>query len=211
VVLYAIPLFPGVVLHELSHAATALLLGARIGRISLRPKLTGQRVQLGLVPVQKTDPVRNSLIGLAPLLVGSVAILAIGYGVFGLDGVGEALANLDWFGLASAVEGMLAAPDAWIWFYVIFAVSNTMIPSRSDRQSWTPVILFLVLIAVLVWVSGLGQTLAASLSRPVTTGVRWLAAMTTLTTLVDLPFIGLITLCERLIGRAKGTRVAYGA
>ena len=210
VALYATPLFPGVVLHELSHAAAALLLGARIGRISLRPRLAGQRVQLGLVPVQKTGPVRGSLIGLAPLLVGSVVILAIGYGVFGLDGVGEAVARLDWFRLVTALGEMFGAPDAWVWFYVIFAVSNTMMPSRSDRQSWAPVILFLALIGVLAWVSGLGPTVAASLAKPVATGVRWLAAMTTLTILVDLPFVGLIALCERLLSRVKGIKVAYG-
>jgi hypothetical protein len=209
VVLYALPLFPGVVLHELSHAAAALLLGARIGRISLRPKLTGDRIRLGVVPVQKTGPVRASLIGLAPLLAGSAVILLIGYAVFGVESMGAALANLDWGQITTGLKRMLAAPDAWVWFYVIFAVSNTMLPSRSDRQSWTPVVLFLALTAVLAWVFGFGPTVTSLVADPVAVGVRWLAAITTLTVLIDMPFMAAITLAEWLVSRVKGVTVRY--
>ena len=209
VVLYALPLFPGVVLHELSHAAAALLLGARIGRISLRPTLTGEHIRLGAVPVQKTGPVRASFIGLAPLLVGSAVILLIGYAALGLEAVGTALANQDWRRMSAGLRQALTAPDAWVWFYVIFAVSNTMLPSRTDRQSWAPVGLFLVLIAALVWVSGWAPAVAAVLAEPVVVGVRWLAAMTTLTVLVDLPFMAAIALVERLMSRVKGKTVRY--
>jgi hypothetical protein len=210
VVLYAVPLFPGVVLHELSHAVAALLLGARVGSISLRPKLAGQRIQLGFVPVERTGPVRGSLIGLAPLLVGSGVILAIGYGIFGLDTVSAALADLEWGVLTAGLRGTLNATDAWIWFYVIFAVSNTMMPSRSDRQSWAPVVLYLALVGFLILVSGIGPAVAAKLAEPVTIGVRWLAAMTTLTILVDLPFMVAIALSERVVSKVKGVRVTYG-
>jgi hypothetical protein len=82
VVLYALPLLPGIILHEASHALSAILLGAKVGRISVRPQRSGQRVQLGFVPVEKTDVVRGSLIGLAPLLVGNGVLLLIGYQVF---------------------------------------------------------------------------------------------------------------------------------
>ncbi len=50
VILYAVPLFPGVILHEVSHALAAMALRVRIGRISVRPKVTGNRVRLGFVP-----------------------------------------------------------------------------------------------------------------------------------------------------------------
>lgn len=54
-VLYALPLFPGILLHELSHALSATLLGVKVGRLSIRPRRSGQRIQLGFVPVEKTD------------------------------------------------------------------------------------------------------------------------------------------------------------
>jgi len=209
VVLYALPLLPGIFLHELSHALAAILLGVRVGRISIRPKRTGQRVQLGFVPVEKTDIVRASLIGLAPLLVGSGAILLIGYWVFGISTVGVALITGDLANLIAGLLRALKAPDAWIWAYAIFAVSNTMLPSRADRQAWTPVILFLLLAGVLVWAAGLGPAVVESLAEPLTTALRWLATVCALTIAIDLPFALLIALVERALEQVKSVRVEY--
>jgi len=209
VLLYALPLLPGIFLHELSHAFAAMLLGVRVGRISIRPKRAGQRVQLGFVPVEKTDAVRASLIGLAPLCAGSGAILLIGYWVFGIGAMGTAMAAGDWGSLASGLLQALHAPDAWLWAYVIFAISNTMLPSRADRQAWTPVILFLLLIGVLTWVVGLGPTLVERLANPAGTALRWLALMCGFSIAVDLPFVLLIAVGERVLGRVKGAKVEY--
>jgi len=211
VVLYALPLLPGILLHELSHALAAILLGVRVGRISIRPKLAGQRVQLGFVPVERTDAVRASLIGLAPLLTGSSAILLIGYWIFDVGTAGTAPVAGDWANLVTGLLEMLEVPDVWIWAYAIFAVSNTMLPSRADRQAWTPVIIFLLLIGVLVWAAGLGPAIVESLAKPLTMALRWLATMCALTIAIDLPFILLIALAERLLERARGCRVDYQA
>ncbi len=209
VVLYALPLLPGIFVHELSHALAAILLGARVGRISIHPKRTGQRVQLGFVPVEKTDVVRASLIGLAPLLVGSGVILLIGYWVFDVSTLGGALVTGDLANLIAGLLRALKAPDAWIWAYVIFAMSNTMLPSRSDRQAWAPVILFLLLAGTLVWATGLWPAIVEGLAEPLNIALRWLAMMCALTMAVDLPFALLIALVERVLGQVKGVRVEY--
>jgi hypothetical protein len=208
-VLYALPLLPGIILHEASHAVMAILLGARIGRISIRPKLVGQRIQLGFVPVEETDAMRASLIGLAPLLVGSGVILLIGYAAFGIDTLGSALVAGDWVKVVNGLVGMLEASDAWIWAYVIFAVGNTMLPSRADRQAWLPVILFLVLALALIWIAGFGPTVVANLSEPLVVALYWLAMICTLTLIVDAPFALAIALAERLLERLRGFRVEY--
>jgi hypothetical protein len=208
-VLYALPLLPGIVLHEASHAVMAILLGARVGRISIRPKLAGQRIQLGFVPVEKTDAVRASLIGLAPLLAGSGVILLIGYLIFDIGAVGTALVAGDWASVLAGLEGMPKAPDAWIWAYVIFAVGNTMLPSRADRQAWLPVILFLLLALALIWVIGFGPAFFSGLSEPLALALHWLAMMCTLTLIVDLPFALAAALAEKLLERIRGFRVEY--
>ncbi len=209
VVLYALPLLPGVFLHEMSHGLAATLMGARVGRISIWPKLKGQRIQLGFIPVERTDAVRASLIGLAPLLTGSAVILLIGYWVFGIGTVEAALVAGDWAGLTTELLRALKASDALIWAYVIFTVSNTMLPSRSDRQAWTPVLLFMLLMGALTWAVGLGPAIIESLSQPLTTALRWLAMMCALTIAVDLPFALLLMLVERVLERVKGVRVDY--
>jgi hypothetical protein len=209
VFLYALPLLPGIVLHELSHALIALLLGVRVGGISIRPKRAGQRVQLGFVPVEKTDVVRASLIGLAPLLTGSAVILWIGYQVFGVQNLESAFAAGNWSGALSSALNALKTSDAWIWAYLIFAVGNTMLPSRSDRQAWPPILLFLIALGLLGWIAGLGPTIIASLERPLASAMRWLTTVCALIIAADVVFLFIIALVEKLLERIKGVQVAY--
>ncbi len=209
VFLYALPLLPGIILHELSHALTALLLGVRVGGISIRPKRAGQRVQLGFVPVEKTDIVRASLIGLAPLLIGSAVILLIGYQVFGVQNLESAFAAGNWSGALSSALNALKTSDAWIWAYLIFAVGNTMLPSRSDRQAWRPILLFLLALGLLIWIAGLGPTIIASLEAPLTAGLRWLTTVCALIISADVVFLFIIALVEKLLERVKGMQVEY--
>ena len=211
VTLYALPLLPGIALHELSHALAAILLGVRVGRISIRPKRTGQRIQLGFVPVERTDAVRASLIGLAPLLAGSIAILLIGYSLLGLQSTGEAMLAGNWHGLLTELPAALQTPDAWLWAYVIFTISSTMLPSGADRQAWPPVILFLLMAGLLIWIAGLGPAIVYSLSGFLTLALHWLAAICAITIVIDLPFVLLIASGEKLLERLKGWQVDYQA
>src|SRR5581483_4139219 len=75
-------LLPGVLLHELSHWVVANLLGVRTGRISIGlGKMRGKHFSLGSVTVERSDPLRESLIGLAPFISGLLAIWALmGFG-----------------------------------------------------------------------------------------------------------------------------------
>src|SRR3972149_5364942 len=69
--LFSILFFPGVFLHELSHFLMAKLLGVRTGSFSIIPRpLQNGRLQLGYVATAKTDIVRDSLVGAAPLIAG---------------------------------------------------------------------------------------------------------------------------------------------
>ena len=85
-----------------------------------------------------------------------------------------------------------------------------MLPSRADRQAWLPVIIFLLLTGVLIWVIGLGPAFAERMAEPANTALRWLALMCTFTIAMDLPFILAIVAMERLLERVKGVQVTYG-
>lgn len=203
--LYALPLFPGVLLHELSHALTAWMLGARVGRISLLPAREQGRIQLGFVPIQATGALRTALIGLAPLVTGCGALFLIGYLRLRLGPVGAALAAGEWATATTGLRGAVRSPDAWVWVYLAFTISNTMLPSRSDLRAWPVILLFLAGVAAMVGLLGLGSTAGSQLGD----GLRLLAVACGLTSLIDLPFVLLILGLEKGLEWVRGVRVEY--
>lgn len=207
--LYAIILLPGVFLHELSHAITATLTGVKIGRMSLLPKRGDQRIQLGFVTVEDTDFIRASLIGGAPLIFGSIAVVAIGYLVFGTPEIVAALSQGDWLpGLHSFLQA-LRAPDVWLWVYLVFTISNTMLPSRADIHAWPFLGLLAVAVAVLIAVAGGTSLILDGVGRFLTVAVRWIVLLGASTLLVDIPFFMAIFILQKIIERIKGVRLEF--
>ena len=207
--LYSIPLLPGVALHELSHAVMARLLGVPVRSLTLTPKRQkGGTVRLGAVEVLKSDSIRASLIGGAPLLVGLIVLGLIGWQTFNGAGVTGALERGDIAAMASLLLATTRATDALLWFYIIFAVANSMMPSASDTQAWPPVIGLLVVIAVVALLLG-GADLVQTLKAPVTITLRWLAASLAITAFVDVLVIAALWLLARLIERISNRRITY--
>lgn len=207
--LYAAILLPGVILHELSHAIVAKLVGVKIGRISILPKRQGKRIQLGFVPIHETDFLRASLIGGAPLLAGSVAVIAIGYLVFGTPELVNALSEGNW---RAGVENLIAvfqASDLWLWVYLVFAISNTMLPSRSDIHAWPYLGFVGVVVIVIVVLLGGSALLVDGVGRFLTIALRWLVLLGASTLLVDLPIFVVIFLFQKVIERVKGVKLEY--
>lgn len=207
--LYAAVLLPGVILHELSHAVAAKLVRVKIGRIHILPRRHGKRIQLGFVPVEETDFLRASLIGAAPLIAGSIAVVALGHWVFGTPELVTALSEGDMrVGVANLLTAF-QAPDLWLWVYVVFAISNTMLPSRSDIHAW-PVLAFVALVVgggvVLLGGSAL---ILDGVGRFLTGALRWIVLLVASTLLVDLPIFGVIFLIEKATERVKGIRLEY--
>lgn len=163
--LFSLIFFPGVLLHEGSHFVMARLLQVRTTGFSLLPKTMPNRtLRLGYVETKPTDPLRDTLIGLAPLLSGGAVVVWIGSGALGLAGVfGPALAG-NW---QAALDGLAALPDRpdfWVWFYLAFTISSTMLPSPADRQAWRPVLIGLGLLGGLALAAGAGPWLETNLA-----------------------------------------------
>jgi hypothetical protein len=209
-VLYFLALLPGIVVHELSHWLFAKALGVRTGKMSIWPRRQNRgRVRLGSVQVTRVDPFRSSLIGLAPLLVGSLVIFLIGDRVLSVSRPINAALNADWNGLWASLGSTTQASDFWIWLYVIFAVSNAMFPSESDRQSWLPVLVLLTLIGAVAYLSGVLTDVGPEVIGGLRTLSRYLAYAFALTVVVDIGFGAVIAAVEYLLALAKRTRVQY--
>lgn len=207
VYLYQILLLPGVALHEFSHYLVASLLGVRVRQVSLRPDVQGAKIQMGAVVMDKPDFMRGLLIGLAPLVLGSTLVVLIGQHVFDVGAVIKAARQNDSRGMIEAIQAAFGVNDAWIWFYLIFAVSNAMLPSESDRESLWPVVTFIVFIVGVIALAGRGPDLISSLAEPIETALSLLLVAFSITLFVDAIFVGMITLLRGLVSLVTGRRL----
>jgi hypothetical protein len=201
---------PGTLLHEISHWVTAKLLGVKTTRFSLWPQAKkGGELQMGAVQVAVPDPFRHSLIGLAPLVFGTIAVLLIGEGWLALSQIGLAVATGDLELIVEATGNVINVPDVWLWLYLIFAISNTMLPSASDRIAWRVVFIYLIVALLLGVGVGLNPTLSPQFQEVGITICTYLLSAFAITIAVDFFFIIIIFLTETVVSRMLGQQVQY--
>lgn len=136
-VLYIVFFFPGVVIHELSHFLIASILQVPTGKIELLPYKIGKEIKLGSVKVARTDILRTSIVGTAPLLVGTAVIyllLSINYPFLFRD--------LQISGIVTKFTSQFTRMDAAI-VYLMFTISNTMLLSKNDKRGIIPALILI--------------------------------------------------------------------
>jgi len=131
----AILFFPGTVIHEVAHYLMAHILFVRAGNMVLFPRLEGNGVRLGSVSIEKTDPFRRMIIGVAPILIGtSLLFLLLYYAT---------IQNYSLFSLPMIGIG-----------YFVFEIGNTMFSSKKDLEGVIELVLALIIIAGILFFLG---------------------------------------------------------
>jgi hypothetical protein len=128
----ALIFFPGTFLHEISHFMFALFLLVPVWQVNLIPKINDDgSVILGSVPIGKTDPIRRTLIGIAPVILGISLIFSVWWyaNQFGFTSTG-------WLGL---------------WIFLTFIASNTMFSSRKDLEGTLELLIIIVILGGILW------------------------------------------------------------
>ncbi len=199
-------LLPGVVLHETSHYIAARLLFVRTGGINLGIGRAGSKhISLGSVTIERSDPVRTSLIGVAPFLVGIGAIWLIAGAGFDL-----------WPNAGPTLEEMIRRVieyshdwTTWLDVYLIFAVSTAMIPSESDREPWGPVVTVLGTLVAILLLMGWTPRMPTEWVIPARRLLDGLVFALGIAVIVNGAVAILIWLVEQVVVRFSRRRVAY--
>lgn len=177
ITILTIILFPGTVIHELSHLFTAEILGVHTGTLTLAPEsIEGEEIQSGSVQIAVTDPFRRTLIGIAPTITGMLTLSA-----------------LSWW--LSTVMSRLSDPPYQLLgvaiLYLILTVSNTMFTSKEDLKGVLPVAITLVLFAGAFYISGIRIILPMPIQTTLATITQSLAQY--LAAAVAINLMGILT------------------
>jgi hypothetical protein len=206
---FSLIFLPGVFLHELSHFLMAKILRVPTGRFSILPQpLPDGRLQLGYVETAKADIVRDSLIGAAPLILGTLFVAYVS--VYQLDmrilwdTLRNGQLNLFWMG----INALPRSKDFVLWFYLTFAVSSTMMPSASDRHAWLELVISVGVIFAVALLTGAGPWMLDNIAPAVSNFLSSVAVIFGLSSVVHVVLVLPTALIHKLLVRATGVDVA---
>jgi hypothetical protein len=203
--IFALIFFPGVFLHELSHFVMAKLLGVQTGKFSLIPQAQPNgKLRLGYVETASGGFIRDALVGAAPLVTGSLFVAYAAIYRYHLLPLWDFIRLAQWDGFWAGLAAVPTAPDFWLWFYLTFTVSSTMMPSASDRHAWLPLGLLAVALLGGAILAGAGPWMLENLASPFNSFLRALAMIFGLSgifqVLLILPFLLFHKVLTRLTG-----------
>ncbi len=209
IALFSLLFFPGVLLHELSHYLVAVLLGVRAPRFSLIPQVlpTG-KLQLGYVETARTDIVRDSLIGAAPLFAGGLVVAFVALTRLDLLPLWDSLRSGDLTAFLAAAARLPHESDFPLWFYLLFTVSSTMLPSQADRHAWTPLAITIVALVALAILAGAGPWMLTHVTPPLNAFLSATSVIFGLSAIVHAGLIIPSLAIHFLLARVSGVDVA---
>jgi len=207
--LFSMIFLPGVFLHELSHFLVAKILFIRTGRFSIFPQtLPDGRLQLGYVETARSDIVRDSLVGAGPLIVGTLFVAYVAIYHLQLRVLWDLFRNgqLDLFWMG--VRALPQVKDFYLWFYLAFAVSSTMMPSESDRHAWLELLISIGVLFAIGFLIGAGPWMLSNIVPRVSNFLSSAAVIFGLSVLVHVVLVLPTALVHKLLTRATGVDVA---
>jgi hypothetical protein len=200
---------PGVFLHEASHFLMAKILRVPTGRFSILPQpLPDGRLQLGYVETAKADIVRDSLIGAAPLIIGTIFVAYVSIYQLEMrvlwDVLRDGKFNLFWMGLHALPNGQ----DFYLWFYLTFVVSSTMMPSESDRHAWLELVISVSVLFAIALLIGAGPWMLNNVAPVISNFLSSVAVIFGLSSVVHILLVLPTALVHRLLTRVTGVDIA---
>lgn len=206
--IFALVFLPGVFLHELSHFLTAKLIGVRTGKFSLIPTAQPNgKLRLGYVETASGGFIRDALIGAAPLATGSFLVAYLGVTKLQLQPLWDLFRLADWNGFWSGLMAVPQMPDFWLWFYLIFTISSTMMPSASDRHAWLPFGLLAVSLVGVAILAGAGPWMLGNLAPPFNSFLRNLALIFCLSGALHGILVLPLFIFRKLLSRVTGVNI----
>jgi len=143
--LWSVIFLPGTIIHEMSHFLAAAATGAKTGKVEVLPEIleknwesetSSKGAVLGYVQVQKLDPIRGFLVGMAPFFVGLSILIWLA------SLLGNSYSNQSW-------------PLFIFEIYIFFTLANSFFPSWTDIKQVLPLVIILIFAGILAIFFGL--------------------------------------------------------
>ena len=206
--LFQLIFLPGVFLHESSHYLMAKILRVPTGRFSVLPRpLPDGRLQMGYVEIAQSDIARDSLIGAAPLIAGTIFTAYVALYVLDMRVLWDTLRNgqmsMFWMG----IKLLPTVNNFYLWAYLAFVVSSMMMPSQSDRHAWLELVISVSILFVVALLVGAGPWMLSNVAPTLSDFLSSVAVIFGLSAAVHGILALPVTLLHKLLARITGVDV----
>jgi hypothetical protein len=209
-ILYYTFFLPGVILHEIVLWLVAGVLNVRADRaIDWPEKQDVAELRLNFVKLsKKVSPLRLAVISTAPLVAGLAVVLYVAINVLHVDQVFSGVRTVNDF--FAALGRLTVAPAFWWWVYLMFAISNTMMPDPKALRGWLRIVWWLIGVVVVLVALGLWNELVLTWLRgPIATALNTIAGTLAVIIGVDLFMVAVLGTIEASIERITGNSATF--
>lgn len=194
---------PGTLVHEGSHWFVGWVLGLKPSKFRVWPKKRGKYLGLGSVSVRSGGVWKDTLVGLAPLLIGTLLTAFITYQILGADRMATMLARGQLWDSVGAFRVALQQPDGALWCYLLFAIANAMMPSASDRAPARPLPFYILLALVLYFLAGFPMEHVSQAAAWLSTGLRDINSAFIFVIAIDAMVLAVLVVIEQLLSMGQ--------
>ncbi|MCY4539482.1 MAG: hypothetical protein OXE52_14785 [Chloroflexi bacterium] len=209
VIFYYTAFLPGIVLHELCRWLAAGILNVRATRSAQLPEHDEiGELQLSLIQVSPhANALKRLIIEVAPLFVALTALWLIATDILDLESSLRLATGGGVADVGRTFDSLVRQTDFWLWFYLIFAIANTMLPPISrEVRNRRRVISALVLTGAFVIGLGSnieGMAILGSIVRGLVSSLSFILFATSIINVVMVLALGLIeAVIERFTGHS---------
>lgn len=211
-ILYYTFFLPGVILHEVVYWLTAGLLNVRADRAVKWPEAQEiGELKLNFVQLdRRTGSLKRAVITAAPLLAGVLVIWWIATNMLNIPAVMDTISTGELTDVGQGINQLLSVPDFWLWFYMVFAIANTMFPAiPKDLRGWRSVVGAIALAAVLSVIVGIGNDLLSTLLPSVSASLQAIEGTLALIITVNVLAVLFLGTIESIIERVTGHSATF--
>ncbi len=212
-ILYYAFFLPGIVLNQFLFWLAAGFLNVRAERSIVWPqKQEIGELKLDFIRLQKNvDPLRLAIIHTMPLLVGMVVVWHIANNIIAVPVFLVALGGNQFLDqLGPALGHFSRIPDLWLWVYLAFTISNTMMPNFEAMRGWRVALIAVGIGIVILYIVGAGnQVILNNLRGPVNDALNSLSTLFAIIIGIDVFVVAVLGTIEALIERFTGYSATF--
>jgi len=191
-ILYYTFFLPGVFIHELSYWLAAGILNVHAKSSIQWPEAQEiAELDLSFVELERnTNPLKLALITLAPIFTGLIVVWTIGNNILDFSSFCTTISSGELDDISLAVRNLTNTTDFWLWIYLLFVISNTMIPKLANLKGLQGVLIAVAVAAGVLIVIGVGEPVVlGTLNGPVADALNILSGVFVVMIFIDIMFV----------------------